>query len=76
MNVTVGEALYSAGCFIGLGASAQDNRFLCRQELLVCFLVAESVKAFRSKQITPYLLNKAFLAKVTSQNPRNHCIEA
>ena len=28
------------------------------------------------KQIMPYLLNKAFLAKSVSQNPRNHHKEA
>ena len=45
--------------------------FLILSELLVCLLVAESVKALCGKQITPYLLNKAFLAKSVNQNPRN-----
>ena len=33
------------------------------------FLGAESVKALCGKQIMPYLLNKAVLAKSVSQNP-------
>ena len=36
------------------------------KELRVCLLMAESIKALRGKQITPYLLNKAFLAKSMS----------
>ena len=39
-------------------------------------MVAENVKALCGKQITPYLLNKAFLAKSVNQNPRNHDKEA
>ena len=47
-----------------LELACQGDRFSYCQELLqlVCLLVAESVKALRGKQITPYLLNKAFLA--------------
>ena len=49
----------STGC-LG-GTSAQDYHSLYCKELLVCLLAAESVKALCGKQITPYLLNKAFL---------------
>ena len=64
----------SIGSFAG--DSAQGDRFSYCKELLVCLLVVESVKALRGKQITPYLLNKAFLAKSVGQNPRNHHKEA
>ena len=37
------------------GAIAEDGRFLYYQELLACLVLAESVKALRGKQITPYL---------------------
>ena len=59
-----------------LELACQDDCFSYCQELLVCLLVAESVKALRGKQIIPYLLNKAFLAKSVNQNPRNHHTEA
>ena len=63
-------------CWYFAGASAPTDRFLYCQELLVRLLVAESVKTLRGKQIMPNLLNKAFLAKSVSQNPRNHHKEA
>ena len=53
-------------CEVLVEASAEDDRFLCYKESLVCPLVAESGKANRSK---PYLSNKAFLVKYVNQNP-------
>ena len=68
------KLLWTAGYFAG--ASAQADHFSNCQELLVCLLIIESVKALCGKQIMLYFLNKAFLAKSMSQNPRNHHKEA
>ena len=59
-----------------LELACQGNHFSYCQELFVCLLVAESVKALCGKEITPYRLNKAFLVKSVNQNPRNHHKEA
>ena len=45
-------------------------------QCMVCLLYVETLKALGGKQITPYVLNKAFLAKSMNQNPRNRHKEA
>ena len=41
-----------------------------------CYRYREASQDWQEKQKQPYLLNKAFLAKFVSQNPRKHHKEA